>query len=115
MSLTESRVAWSGLLSSLQKDLEATHAVDETIQNEAAFRDKFLALPRDKHVDDPDNNYAFFVRQHEPILSFAREIDQAVGLETPGSLTDTVWTVALIAIEVCHQLINNSMKHADTL
>lgn len=99
---SEAQGSWNRTLSELQNILRARYqALDDTntIPNETDFRDKFVALDRILHDRDPDQNYAYFIRFHEPILTFIHEIDGAVRLKTPDSLGDLFWTVAYIAVE----------------
>lgn len=96
---SEAQSSWKQTLSELQNELKDKHPLDESIPNEKEFRDKFVALDKALHDVDPDQNYAYFIRYHEPILFFIHEIDSAVRLKSPDSLSDLFWTVAYIAVQ----------------
>lgn len=96
----EAREAWRTLLAGLFDELKETYPFEEPISTELEFRNRFEPLPENLHDNNPETNTAFFQRFHVQILFFIRTVDEAVGLKSPQSLGDVLWTTAFAAIKV---------------
>lgn len=100
MSINVTYEHWKLLLGKLRAELQRITGSDGTIPDEAAFRDKFVDLPAEQHANDPDVNYGNFIRHHEAMVIFIREIDKTISLTTPESLSDLFWSTGYAAVEV---------------
>lgn len=90
--------------------MNAIDASIDIVASEDEFRDAFLALPDERHVDDPPSNLAYFLRCHEHIHFFARRLDEALELNESPSLKELFWSIALAAIKVCRQALDHHIE-----
>ena len=97
---SEARDAWVTSLTKLRRGLNEVHSEASIVPDEESFRDKFIALPEDHHIDNPSANFATFSRHHDHIHLIARSIDDAVGLRESPTLKEVFWSIALAAVEV---------------